>query len=201
MTEQPLHLLSSLFALHGAVHTGVPARDLFRKFGSLSELVHAAPEVLSLHGASPEQIEAITAFRNLHREVLTSEAVRINRIFDADRMKRHLTAEIGHAPVEHFHVLYISTLNELLDSRTHWSGSFDSTPVYVREIVRTALTLGASQLILAHNHPSGLAEPSRADRVLTGQICRAAKSVELRVVDHWIFAGRQVFSFFDHGLI
>ncbi|MCW2382839.1 MULTISPECIES: JAB domain-containing protein [unclassified Sphingobium] len=199
--KHSLSHLTGLFALYGLPRPWAIAKQLSRQFASLAELVHAPPDVLKLRGASEAQIRAIKDFRSLHLSVLASEALKTTQPLDVEKLKRHLAAEIGHCRIEHFHVVYLSQLKHVIESRTHWSGGYDSTPVYVREIVMTAIILGAAHIILAHNHPSGIAEPSKADRIMTDQICKAARPLDIQVADHWVFAGQAVFSFAEHGLL
>lgn len=107
----------------------------------------------------------------------------------------------GAALTEQMRILYLDTGNRLLREEVSAQGTIDECPVYVREIVRRGLELGAAGLILIHNHPSDLAEPSRADKQLTRQVAAAAHSLGIRVLDHLIVTRGAVFSFRAEGLL
>ena len=107
----------------------------------------------------------------------------------------------GSALTEQMRILYLDTGNRLLREEVPARGTIDECPVHVREIVRRSLELGAAGLILVHNHPSDVAEPSRADKQLTRQVAAAAHSLGIRVLDHLIVTRGAVFSFRAEGLL
>jgi DNA repair protein RadC len=108
-------------------------------------------------------------------------------------------AELEH---ESFAVLFLNTQNCLIEYRELFRGTLSKTSVYPREIVKTALRLNAAAVIFAHNHPSGLSEPSRADEVITVSLKSALEMVDIKVLDHFIVAGRGVpLSFAERGLL
>ena len=114
---------------------------------------------------------------------------------------RHLRATIAFKPVEHFHVIYIDSGNKIIEGRTHWTGSIDQVSLYPREVIFTALALGAKGVVLAHNHPSGRLDPSEADVEITRMIVQGARIFELSIIDHWIITRREHFSFRRQGLL
>ena len=108
-------------------------------------------------------------------------------------------AELGH---EVFAVLFLSGQNRLIEYREMFRGTLTQTSVFPREVVKEALRLNAGAVIFAHNHPSGLSEPSRADEVLTGSLKAALAVVDVKVLDHFIVAGRGApLSFAERGLL
>lgn len=108
-------------------------------------------------------------------------------------------AELGH---EVFAVLFLSGQNRLIEYRELFRGTLTQTSVFPREVVKEALRLNAGAVIFAHNHPSGLSEPSRADEVLTGSLKAALAVVDVKVLDHFIVAGRGApLSFAERGLL
>lgn len=118
----------------------------------------------------------------------------------------HLVAEylkfnIATRPHEVFVVLFLDNQHCLIDARELFRGTIDAASVYPREIVKEALALNASAVILAHNHPSGIAEPSTADRNITHKIKDALALVEIRTLDHVIIGGTSHMSFADRGLM
>ena len=100
-----------------------------------------------------------------------------------------------------FLVLFLDTQNRLLASEEMFSGSLSETSVYLREVVKRALHHNAASVIFAHNHPSGIAQQSQADELLTKQLKQALALVDVRVLDHFIVAGNATLSFSERGLI
>lgn len=116
-------------------------------------------------------------------------------------LKDYLRFAQGSEITEQMRILYLDTGNRLLREEVPAQGTIDECPVYVREIVRRGLELGAAGLILVHNHPSEQAEPSRADDGLTQQVVAAARCLGMRVLDHLIVTRAEVFSFRAEGLL
>ncbi|EKR7603364.1 DNA repair protein RadC [Citrobacter braakii] len=102
---------------------------------------------------------------------------------------------------EEFMVLYLNQQNQLIAHETLFAGSISSTEVHPREVVKRALYFNAAAVILAHNHPSGETTPSLADKALTQRLVQVLQMVEIRVPDHLIVGGRQIYSFAEHGLL
>ena len=116
-------------------------------------------------------------------------------------VKNYLTLHLAGRSREAFAVLYLDTQQRLLAFEVPFEGTLTRTAVHPREIVRRALDLNAAAVILAHNHPSGAPEPSRADELLTQGLRAALQLVDVRVVDHVIVAGRATMSFAERGLL
>ena len=118
-----------------------------------------------------------------------------------DKVRQYLRLWLGHLPHEVFVALYLDAQNRLLTAEELFRGTLTQTSVYPREVVKHALRHNAAALILAHNHPSGVAEPSRADELLTASLKQALSLVDVRVLDHLIVAGGATVSFAERGLI
>lgn len=116
-------------------------------------------------------------------------------------MKRYLSQQLHHESREVFQVLYLDNQHRLLKSEPLFYGTIDASPVYPRVVVQQALKYNAAALILAHNHPSGVAEPSRADRSITSRIQQALQLVDIRVLDHLVVGDGEVVSFAERGWI
>jgi len=116
-------------------------------------------------------------------------------------VRTYLRARLTALPREVFHVLFLDKKNQLIADERMGAGTVDHAPVYPREVVRRALELSASALVLAHNHPSGDASPSPADVEMTRQVVAAAKALQIAVHDHLIVAGDQVASLRSLGLM
>lgn len=112
-----------------------------------------------------------------------------------------LRMRLGALPHEEFHILWLDNRHRILDCQRLFLGTVDGASVYPREVVRAALIINASAAILAHNHPSGVAEPSRADRVITQELIEALRLVGVRVLDHLVVTAGEVISMAARGLM
>lgn len=112
-----------------------------------------------------------------------------------------LRLKMGTFEREEFVVLYLNNQNQLLAHETLFTGTLNHTEVHPREVVKRALYFNAAAVIFAHNHPSGEVAPSQADKAITQRLVQALMLVEIRVPDHLIVGGRQLFSFAEHGLL
>ncbi|EKN3504073.1 DNA repair protein RadC [Yersinia enterocolitica] len=112
-----------------------------------------------------------------------------------------LRLKMGTLEREEFIFMYLNNQNQLLAHETLFSGTISHTEVHPREVVKRALYFNAAAVIFAHNHPSGEVAPSQADKAITQRLVQALMLVEIRVPDHLIVGGRQIFSFAEHGLI
>ena len=119
----------------------------------------------------------------------------------AKLVRDYLTLELANKPMEVFYVLFLSNQHQLLGMEAMFHGTIDGASVYPREIVRKVLEYNAAAVILAHNHPSGKAEPSRADQTITARIQEALGFIDVRVVDHLVIGSEEVVSFAQRGLL
>jgi DNA repair protein RadC len=135
------------------------------------------------------------------KQLLSRRVRRGATMSSPEAVKDYLRLRIGALEHEVFAVLFLDAQNRLIELKEMFRGSVTQTSVYPREIVKEALTLNAAAVILAHNHPSGLAEPSRADEALTQTLKSALSLVDVRVLDHLVVAGAETVSFAERGLI
>ena len=179
------------------------ARDLLARFGSLTRLWAAsAAEFSSIPGMGLAKYAQLQAVVELARRAL-SEPLRDADVFESPGAVRDwLRLRIGSLPHEVFHVLLLDARNRLIDAVELFRGTLTQTSVYPREVVKLALTRNAAAVILAHNHPSGAAEPSAADELLTRSLKQALELVDIRVLDHFIVtAHARPISFAERGLL
>ena len=118
-----------------------------------------------------------------------------------DAVARYLRLKLGDLMNECFAVLYLNTRHELLAYKEHFYGTVDGASVHPRVIAQTALQVNAAAVILAHNHPSGVAEPSEADRQITRRLVQALGLLDVRVLDHLVVSARDVVSLAERGLL
>jgi len=116
-------------------------------------------------------------------------------------VKNYLAVKLGPYEREVFAVLFLDPQHRVIEYQEMFSGTLTQTSVYPREVVKMALQLNAGAVILAHNHPSGVAEPSRADEHLTATLKTALAMIDVRVLDHVVVAGGRVLSFTERGLL
>jgi DNA repair protein RadC len=132
---------------------------------------------------------------------LSSEMKERITLGSGDAVKEYLVGVMAHREVENFRILYLSTKNQLITEEIQEFGTVDQTQVYPREIIKKAIFYGASAIILAHNHPSGVPNPSKADIIMTNKIVEACKAIDVAVHDHVIVGGKKVFSFRSNNLL
>lgn len=115
--------------------------------------------------------------------------------------KSYLKLKLATLEAEVFVVLFLTTQNQVIEVREMFRGTIDSSAVYPREVVKAALQTNAAALIFAHNHPSGVAEPSQADIIITERLKQALELIDVRVLDHLIITNRDITSLSERGLI
>ena len=152
-------------------------------------------------GLGPAKRAELAAVIELARRALVQELTQ-RPVFDAPtKVKQYLQLQLGSREHEVFAVLFLDARHQLLRLEEMFRGTLTQTSVYPREVVKRALDLNAAAVILAHNHPSGAAEPSRADEYLTQALVSALKLVDVRVLDHFVVGQAEVVSFAERGLL
>lgn len=135
------------------------------------------------------------------RLVLSHRVRRGATMSSPQTVKDYLRVQLGMLEHEVFCVLFLDAQHRIIELRQMFRGTVSQTSVYPREVVKEALSLNAAAVILAHNHPSGVAEPSRADEFLTQSLKTALALVDVRVLDHMVVAGADLVSFSERGLL
>ena len=178
------------------------ARDLITQFGSLNGIFAATEHELSqVHGIGTSKYVQLQAIFEMSRRAL-SEQLQQRDVFKSPQAVRdYLVLKLGSLTKEVFLVLFLDTQNRLLASEEMFSGSLSETSVYPREVVKRALYHNAASVIFAHNHPSGIAQQSQADELITKQLKQALVLIDVRVLDHFIVAGNNTLSFLERGLL
>lgn len=178
------------------------ASDLLARFGSLGAVAAADLSELSRTvDAGPAVFADLKVLRELAVRLARAEACRRPAIASWTALEAYIRVAMAHRPREQFRVLYLDHRNTLLRDEWVAEGTVDHAPVYPREVVRRALELSASAMILVHNHPSGNPEPSRADIEMTRKIIDAARFFGLQVHDHLVIGSQGTASFKQLGLI
>lgn len=187
------------------------AKALLTRFGSLAAVLAASVEDLMTvraedsrgrsKGVGAETALDLVALHEVSRRVTKEEANKRTVITSWTALLAYVRLSLQHEPREQFRVLYLDKKNQLILDEIQNRGTVDHAPVYPREVVRRALELSASAMIIVHNHPSGDPTPSRADIDMTKQVIEAARALSLQVHDHLIVGREGVASFKQLGLM
>ena len=191
------------------LRTGTPgqtavelARELLGEFGSLRGLLQANQQQLcAAHGLGPAKFAQLQAVLELARRHLGERLQRGDLLLNPEATRRYLITTLGDLPHEVFCCLFLDTRHRLICYEELFQGTIDGASVHPREVVRRALHHNAAAVILAHNHPSGVAEPSDADQRITRRLKQALQLVDIRVLDHLVVGDRTAMSFAEHGLL
>lgn len=176
------------------------ARDLLAHFGSLNRLFAAGQsEFTAFPGMGPAKYAQLHAVLAMARRALSEQMQDRDALSSPGAVRDFLRLKLAGLPHEVFMAVFLDTQNRVLATEELFRGSLSQTSVYPREVVKRALAHNAGGVIFAHNHPSGVAEPSQADRWLTDQLKTALALVDVRVLDHFIVAGSQGLSFAERG--
>lgn len=178
------------------------ARWLLEDYGGrLNDLVLQAAERGCAY--SHPGLDKISAARQLVQLALSEELVQRTVLNSPALVRDYLRLKLEGRDYEVFLVLFLDTQNRLIATEEMFRGTVTQTSVYPREVVKGALAYNASGVIFAHNHPSGVAEPSQADQCLTQHLCQALTLVDVKVLDHFVVGSGsgQVMSFAERGLL
>lgn len=176
------------------------ARQLLSQFGSLKTLMSAnQQQFCSGKGLGEAKYVQLQAVLELSKRYLEQQIQRDTVFTDPTTVKRYLQHAISNKLREEFLLLYLDSQHRLIKTESLFSGTIDASPVYPRIVVQHALAHNAAAVILAHNHPSGVAEPSRADRSITERLVQALMLVDIKVLDHFVVGDTDVISFAERG--
>lgn len=178
------------------------AKALLREFGSLAQLISADPDGLRrVDGMGDGAVAALKIVQAASLRMLKGALSDKPLLSSWDALLDWLRADMGPIDIERVRVLYLNSRNMLIRDEVASEGSIDQSAIYVREVVKRALELGAAAIILVHNHPSGNAEPSRQDIAITRDIAEAAGKLGIVLHDHIIIGGSDYRSLRAMGLI
>jgi len=178
------------------------ARTVLASLGGIGGLMRATPATLaSMRGVGTGKAARLAAGAEIARRALRADLARGDALSSPDAVRDYLKLALGPETVEVFVGLFLDSQHRLIAAEELARGTLAQTSVYPREVVKTALRRNAAAVIFAHNHPSGVAEPSRADELLTQALRNALTLVDVRTLDHLIVAGARVTSFAERGLM
>jgi DNA repair protein RadC len=178
------------------------ARELMAEFGSLNGLFFASRQACTqVKGLGDAKYAQLQAVLEMSRRALAEDMKSRDALSSPAAVRDYLRLKLAGLPHEVFLVVFLDAQNRVLEAEELFRGSLTQTSVYPREVVKRALARNAAGVILAHNHPSGVAEPSQADRWLTDQLKAALALVDVKVLDHFVVAGSHSLSFAERGLL
>ena len=178
------------------------ARELLARFGRVSRLLSAAKrEVDSVPGMGAAKYAQIAAVMELARRALAEEMRARDSLTSPAAVRGYLRLRMQHLGHECFYCVCLDAQNRVIEASELFRGTLTQTSVYPREVVKHALAHNAASVILAHNHPSGVAEPSIQDQALTRTLSEALALVDVKVLDHFIVAPGACLSFAERGLM
>jgi len=178
------------------------AKALINRYGSFANVL-AAPqrELLETRGLGPHSVAALKLVQAAALRLARAEVMERPVLNNWDRLMDYLTAALARERIEQFRVLFLDTRNRLIADEAQARGTVNHTPVYPREVVRRALELQATALIMVHNHPSGDPTPSRADLEMTAEVKAAAQVLGIVLHDHLIIGNGRHMSLRREGLL
>jgi DNA repair protein RadC len=176
-------------------------RELLQQFGSITRLLEDAPARATLKGLGEAKRAQFAAAIELARRATKEELKSGAALTSPGAVRDYLRLAIGARPYEVFVCMWLDAQHRVIRFEEPFQGTLTQTSVYPREIVKAALACNAAAVIFAHNHPSGVAQPSQADELLTANLKEALALVEVKVLDHFIIAGNQAISFAERGLL
>lgn len=176
------------------------SRDLLSEFGGLRPLLEASRETFCrAHGLGDAKYVQLQAALELSRRHLETLLMRGDSLNSPQMVRRFLSAHLRDLEHEVFAALFLDSQHRVLRFEKLFTGTLDAAAVYPREVARRALALNAGAVIFAHNHPSGVAEPSDADRRITMRLDDALGLFDIRVLDHFVVGDGEVVSFAERG--
>jgi len=191
------------------LRSGIPGKnalqmgqELVDTFGGVAGLLHTGHEALkSIKGLGPAKRAELVAVLELARRALAQELQDKPLFSTPQAVRDYLQLQLGRRQHEIFAVLFLDSQHRLIALEELFRGTLTQTSVYPREVVVRALALHAGSVVLAHNHPSGEARPSRADEALTQTLKAALALVDVRVLDHFVVTSTQAVSMAELGLL
>ena len=178
------------------------ARDLLTNFGSLKALLDADQEHFCLaHGLGSAKYAQLQAVMEMAKRHFKEIIQRGSALTSPEITRAYLSAQLRGYSYEVFACLFLDNQHRVIQLDELFRGTIDGASVYPREVVKQALYHNAAAVIFAHNHPSGVTEPSQADKQITEKLKKALDLFDIRVLDHFIIGDGEPYSFAEHGLI
>ena len=176
------------------------ALELLARYEGITGMLEAT-DLESIKGLGPAKRAQFAAAIELARRALQEKLKKTPALNSPQAVRDYLRLKLSARREEAFLCIWLDAQHHTIDIQEAFTGTLTQTSVYPREIVKAALKMNAAAVIFAHNHPSGVAQPSRADELLTRNLRDALELIEVKVLDHFIVAGNQAISFAERGLL
>lgn len=191
-----------LYSAYSRIDVKPVAKSLIENLGSLNKVFNADLEALqNIEGVNNAAISPIFCVKQAFVRSAREEIKDLPIINNWKKLLDYLKASIGSLNKENFRVIYMNKRYRLIAEDLQNFGTVDQTPIYVREIIRRALLIGSTSIVISHNHPSGDIQPSSSDMFLTRQLAEACKSIGIELIDHIIITFSSYFSFKENRLL
>jgi len=177
------------------------AREMLAQYGGVKRMLEAGAELSEIKGLGPAKTAQFAAALELARRSLREELKQVTALTSPGAVRDYLRLKLGGLEHEVFVSIWLDAQHRVVATQESFRGTLTQTSVYPREIVKAALRANAAAVIFAHNHPSGVAQPSQADELLTRTLKEALALVDVKVLDHFIIAGNHAVSFAERGLL
>lgn len=178
------------------------AKDLIKKFSSFKNVINASPfELKEIKGIGENTIATFKIIQSAITKTLKDKVEEDSIISNWPELINYCQANIGNKKTEEFHILYLNSKCHLIKDETHSTGTINTSSVYPREILKRVLEVGATSIIIVHNHPTGDTAPSNADINITKKIKEILKTIDVPLHDHLIVGKGNCFSFKSFGLL
>jgi DNA repair protein RadC len=209
--REPLHaegakVLSDAELVAILLRTGLPGksavdlgRELMQRFKGVSGVLDAGARLGEIKGLGPAKTAQFTAAIELARRALQEKMKENAALTSPGEVRDYLRLALSRREEEAFVCIWLDAQHKVIEINEAFKGTLTQTSVYPREIVKAALARNAAAVIFAHNHPSGVAQPSQADELLTRNLKDALALVDVKVLDHFIVTGNQAISFAERG--
>ncbi len=191
-----------LFAALPRRDTKAIAHDLLSRFKTFAALLSASPaDLMKTSGLGEAGATALKAAQATALRLMRSEILKRPVISSWQQVIDYCTASMAEERIEQFRIIFLDRQNQLIADEIQQKGTIDHTPVYPREVIRRALEIGATAIVLVHNHPTGDPKPSRADIDMTRAISQAAAPLGISIHDHLVIGRKGHYSFKASGLL
>ena len=191
-----------LYSAYSRIDVKPIAKKLLHHFGTLNKVFNAELiELQNINGVNNGAISAILCVKQAFIHSAREEMKELPIINNWKKLLNYLKVSIGSINKENFRVIYMNKKYRLIAEDVQNTGTVDQTPLYIREVIKRALVIGSTSIVISHNHPSGDLQPSSSDIMLTRQLAEACHSTGIELVDHVIVAFNNHFSFKENKLL
>ncbi|WP_339045460.1 RadC family protein [Candidatus Mesenet endosymbiont of Agriotes lineatus] len=191
-----------LYSAYQRIDVKPIARELMKRFGSFAGVFNAdIDDLKNVEMVGDSAVAVILCVKEALARILKEDMKELPIVNNSQKLVNYLKVSIGQASKEKSRIIYMNKKCGVIADDLQDIGTVDQTPLYVREVIKRALAISASSIVLSHNHPSGDGHPSSGDIAITKQLNYACQSMDITLIDHIIITARDYFSFKEKGLL